>query len=124
MEQGYLIDTNCVIDYLDNKLPENSANIIEKNVFQISFIPRIELLSWPEANFEQTEILENFISASKVFLLEESVITTTIELRKKYRIKLPDAIIAATAILNDLILVTRNVGDFKNIENLKLFNPH
>jgi predicted nucleic acid-binding protein len=48
----------------------------------------------------------------------------TIQIRKYNRIKLPDAIIAATALQNDLILVTNNATDFKNIKDLEIFNPY
>jgi hypothetical protein len=44
-------------------------------------------------------------------------------LRKKKKTKLPDAIIAATALELGLTLITRNIGDFKNIPNLKSINP-
>ena len=42
-----------------------------------------------------------------------------LEIRKKYKIKLPDAIIAATAVEKDLVLVTRNTNDFK-LKGLKI----
>jgi predicted nucleic acid-binding protein len=48
----------------------------------------------------------------------------TIDIRKEINIKIPDAIIAATAITYDCTLVTRNVDDFKNLSNLKIFNPY
>ena len=47
----------------------------------------------------------------------------TAELRKKHRIKLPDAIIAATAIAYSLTLVTRNTDDFRNIPDLNIIDP-
>ena len=50
-----------------------------------------------------------------------SVIT---EIRKAHKIKLPDAVIAATELAYDLILMTRNISDFKKIEELNLINPH
>ncbi len=40
------------------------------------------------------------------------------------KIKLPDAIIAATALVYDLFLISRNTGDFKNINYLKLIDPY
>lgn len=46
-----------------------------------------------------------------------------IEVRKNYSVKLPDAIIAATALVHDYTLVTRNASDFKKISGLKLLNP-
>jgi predicted nucleic acid-binding protein len=64
-----------------------------------------------KASDEQIKILNNFISVSTVFNLDENVITKSIEIRKVYRLKLPDAIIAATAVVNDLILLTRNKKD-------------
>ncbi|TDB61346.1 PIN domain-containing protein [Arundinibacter roseus] len=47
----------------------------------------------------------------------------TIEIRRKHKIKLPDAIIAATALVHHLTLVTNNVSDFARIENLLVVNP-
>ena len=47
----------------------------------------------------------------------------TIEIRKQKRIKIPDSIIASSAIYTNSILVTRNTKDFDGIKNLKLFNP-
>jgi predicted nucleic acid-binding protein len=51
-------------------------------------------------------------------------VSRTIEIRKAYRIKLPDAIIAATALVNDYTLVSRNLGDFEKIEGLTVIDPH
>jgi len=47
----------------------------------------------------------------------------TAEIRKQHSIKLPDAIIAATAVIYGLILVTRNTKDFVNIDGLQVVNP-
>jgi predicted nucleic acid-binding protein len=47
----------------------------------------------------------------------------TIEIRKKYRLKLPDAIIAASALANNHILITNNVADFDKIHKLKVIDP-
>lgn len=124
MEQGYLIDTNAIIDYLDNRLPEKSATLIDKIIIQMSVISRLELLSWSGASATQIEVLEDFIKASVIFDLTEPVISETIRIRRNSRIKLPDAIIAATAISFDLVLVTRNIADFKNINQLQLLSPH
>ena len=61
---------------------------------------------------------------SSILDLTNSIVDRSIEIRKNYKTKLPDAIIAATALVYDLILITRNNSDFKNIEGLKLFNPY
>jgi predicted nucleic acid-binding protein len=53
-----------------------------------------------------------------VFNLDEEIILETINIRKKYAIKLPDAIIAATCLLNNCQLITNNTKDFSKIEGL------
>lgn len=67
---------------------------------------------------------QELINAANVIGLDEDVIASTIRVRKQYRIKLPDAIIAAPAIANGLTLITRNTKDFSGIEYLKVVNPY
>jgi len=124
MEQGYLADTNAIIDYLENKLPEKSIDLIDRAILQFSVISRIELLAWSKASDSQLKILNDFINTSLVFGLTEGIILKTIEIRRNYRLKLPDAIIAATAIDNNLTLITRNTSDFEKVISLNCINPH
>ena len=124
MGKEYLIVTNSVIDYLDNKLPEQANDLIDSIDSKISVITRMELLAWPGASEQQTLILNEFISASEVFALEEPVILNAIEIRKAYKTKLPDAIIAATALVNKLTIITRNTKDFDKIEGLEVLTPY
>jgi predicted nucleic acid-binding protein len=56
--------------------------------------------------------------------LNEDIIIKTIELQKKYKVKLPDAVIAATELVFDLALITHDIADFKNIEGLNLIDSH
>ncbi|MEL7532264.1 MAG: type II toxin-antitoxin system VapC family toxin, partial [Bacteroidota bacterium] len=60
----------------------------------------------------------------EVLPLTEDIVQKTIMLRKQYRIKLPDAIIAATALHYDLQLITRNFDDFKQIKGLTYLDAH
>jgi predicted nucleic acid-binding protein len=124
MEQGYLIDTNTVIDFLDDKLPEASSVFLESITYQMSIISRMELLSWSNATNEQITVLQKFIESSIVYPLQEPIIVEAIRLRKNYKMKLPDAIIAATAVVFELTLITRNLSDFKNISGLKLIDSY
>jgi predicted nucleic acid-binding protein len=124
MGQGYLIDTNAIIDYLNDKLPEKSAAFIDKIDSQLSVISRMELLAWPNATNEQLNVLQAFVATSNVFSLPEPVVVESIRIRKSYRIKLPDAIIAATTMGFELTLITRNTVDFKKIPGLKLIHSH
>lgn len=121
---NFLLDTNAIIDYLDNKLTESASILIAESKTNISVINRMELLSWPGAGKQQTTILLKFIKLSNEYSLTEPIINRAIDLRKSYKTKLPDAIIAATALVNNLTLVTRNVKDFDKIEGLAVINPH
>jgi len=123
----YLLDTNTIIYFLDGSLPDSGMqylnDIFEQQWHAISFIARIELLS-KEDTPEDTKHQENFISRSDVLGIDDLVITTTIQLRRLNQVrKLPDAIIAATALVHNLTLVTRNTNDFKNVPGLTVVNP-
>lgn len=83
-------------------------------------INRIELLGFKGLNKNESEALNSFISNSNIFELEENIILETIQIRKKYSIKLPDAIIAATCIVTNCSLITNNIKDFDKITGLQL----
>ncbi|MBN8720951.1 MAG: type II toxin-antitoxin system VapC family toxin [Sediminibacterium magnilacihabitans] len=123
MAGKYLMDTNAVIDYLSNKLPANASDLLDLGELEISVITRIELLAWRNADKQQLAVLEEFISNVTVWNLDEPIILKGIEVRKVNKLKLPDAIIAATALVHNLDLVTRNIDDFKNIDDIRLVNP-
>lgn len=119
----YLLDTNAVIDFCNGKLPTNSNNLLSKIEPNISVITRIELFASNKISLKESAVLNEFVEISKVYdNFNTDIINKTIQLRQEYRIKLPDAIIAATAIVYDLILITRNVSDFKNIQEIKIID--
>lgn len=123
MAKNYLIDTNVIIDFAKNQLPEDSTSFLADlidNEPKISVINKIELLGFTHTS----QPIADFIEASLVFTLDDNVVDKTIELRKKHKIKLPDAIIAATAIVHQLTLITHNVSDFKSIKNLDVIDSH
>ena len=88
----------------------------------ISVITRIELLSL-DVSIRDNEILQTFISECEVQHLSEQVVDEAIRIRKNHPLKTPDAIIAATAMVHRLEIITRNIRDFKGIEGLTLINP-
>jgi predicted nucleic acid-binding protein len=61
---------------------------------------------------------------TKILDLTDDVVEATIDLRKKYKTKLPDAIIAATALTYSLVLISRNTTDFKKIQGLQVIDPY
>lgn len=55
--------------------------------------------------------------------LTDEIVDETIAIRKVHKIKLPDAIIAATAKTKNLALITRNESDFNAVSGLTIINP-
>ncbi len=98
-------------------------SILQTNISVISAITEIELLCWKTASENDLKVLNNFIQDATVIELEQEIKSKTAEIRKANKIKLPDAIIAATAIVYNLTIITRNTADFKNIDGLKTINP-
>lgn len=127
MEQPrYLIDTNAVIDYLGKKLPSDSMQFMHSIIDAIpnvSVITKIEVLGY-NAPEEHTSLLTSFMSDAMVLDLSPEIVDICIEIRKKYKTKLPDAIIASTALAFDLTLITHNISDFKNIEKLPVIDSY
>ena len=126
MGQRFLIDTNVIIDYTSNLLPDKGTAFVE-NIFNTAFntsvVVKIEVLGYNDAPAKM-QLLEEFLATATVFPLDDAVTQKTIELRRIKKIKLGDAIIAATAMVYGLIVVSRNVNDFKNIVGLHTVNPH
>jgi predicted nucleic acid-binding protein len=125
MGSGYLLDSNVIIGYLAGKIPVPGMALLSGIIDtapHTSVISHIEVLRFNDTP-ENEKILGDFISAFKIHPLSNTVVRRTIALCKQSKIKLPDAIIAATALTEDFVLVTRNIDDFKNILNLELLNP-
>jgi predicted nucleic acid-binding protein len=96
--------------------------IIDKESI-ISFISQIELLVWNPQNEDDLKIYQSFVSQSTIIGIEDIIIQETIRIRKLYKLKLPDALIAATALMSDMILVADNDKDFLLIPELKYIKP-
>lgn len=124
---SYLWDTNIVIYYLQQQFQEFSEaymdDLVEQHTPVISAITEIELLCWKNAPQQDITVIRNFIHDARVIELDPDVKIKTAEIRKTYGLKIPDAIIAASALVHNLTLLTRNVGDFKKIPQLNIINP-
>ena len=118
MAINYLFDTNTVIDFLAGNFPESATiwaeNAVENNEVAVSIINKIEVLGF-NASATEMVLLTEFIDAVVVLALSDDIANKTIEIRKLRKIKLPDAVIASTALIHDLTLVSRNDGDCKTI---------
>lgn len=126
MGLNYLWDTNTAIYYLQQRFPANAEKFIDTILLTnnpvISAITEIELLCWKTTTEKDLQILHSFIYDATVIELEQAIKIKTAELRKAYKIKIPDAIIAATAIVHNLTLITSD-SDFAIIIDLQVINP-
>lgn len=92
----------------------------------IASVTRIEVLGFRRFNdlpAERQARLNSIVKATTEAPLDNEIILRAIALRQQKRMKLGDAIIAATALEYGLPLVTRNEDDFKHITDLKVINP-
>ncbi len=123
----YIFDTNTLIYFMDGTLTpkglEFVLNALEKEECAISVISKIEVLGFPFPSVLQEQKAVKFVHSLPILHLTEDVVEKSIELRKSNKPKIADAIIAATAILLDLTLISRNEKDFKNIPGLNFINP-
>ncbi|RDB05016.1 type II toxin-antitoxin system VapC family toxin [Runella aurantiaca] len=105
MGEGFLMDTNVTSDYLSLRLPIKGLDFMDTVVNKapnMSVISRIELLGYISPLKEK---IREFVEVSNIYDLDE-------------------AIIAATALVHDLTLITHNLSDFEGISGLKIIDAH
>jgi predicted nucleic acid-binding protein len=127
MGKRYLIDSNVIIDYASDRLPDTGAAFVEHlfdSDFLISVVVKIEVLGFDDS-MKKLAALEDLLSAAEVLPLDDVATRQAIALRRKHkRLRLGDAIIAATALSHELTVLTRNTDDFSMIAGLEVVNPH
>ena len=122
----YLFDTNILIYWWADAIPPEQIPRIQyllETSFSVSVITRIEFLGFPGFSHEVRQKAREFISYANVIALSDEIVEKTIQLREHHSIKVPDAIIAATALIHNLTLITRNTSDFNDILNIIIENP-
>ncbi len=117
-----LLDSNVVIAGAARHGEMIGAGLLAE-AFSVSVVTRIEVLGFHRLTPEDEADLLEFLAAGEEFALNEPVVKAAVRLRRERRMGIADAIIAATALVHELTLVTRNVADFKHIADLKLHNP-
>ena len=106
-----VFDTNILIDFLQGN-PKAKA---EFDLYEEKIISRI---TWMEVMIgvkgrEQEDLVRAFLASFTVADIDSHISNEAVKIRRGTRIKLPDAIILATARCNNALLVTRNTRDFK-----------
>lgn len=105
-----LFDTNILIDYL-NAVPQARDELKRYAEKAISIV------TWMEVMVGATDDLEaptrSFLNAFDIIALDREIAERAVGLRRAHRIKLPDAIVWATAQSNAMLFVTRDTKDFQ-----------
>lgn len=119
----YTLDTSTIIYFLTNK--ESVVNTIDK-IFKESifvYVPtivRAELLSKSNLSDSEENSIKLFLKNTTKIILDDYIADLSAYVRREYKLKLPDAIIAATTIATGSVLVTGNERDFKKVKELKI----
>ncbi len=101
----FLLDTNIILYLIANRV---NINNLPDGEFLISFITELELLSYPSISKIDEEKIKKFLKEIPIINIDQNIKNKTIEFRKKYKLKLPDAIIAATTFEFNVILITND----------------
>lgn len=119
---GLLLDTNSVIYFFNGE--ENISNLIERTEERVylSFITKIELLCFETVDEDVMKKIYEFLREVEILYIDDEIITNTIDCRKNMKLKLPDAIIAATAKTKALPLVTADKS-FQKVKNIRIISP-
>ena len=104
-----LFDTNILVDYL-NAVPEARTEFQRYTEKAISIITWMEVMAGADGDLEAPT--RHFLNSFDVVPVDEQIAERAVGLRRSHRIKLPDAIIWATAQVHAMLLVTRNTRDF------------
>lgn len=110
-----LLDTNIILYLLSGD--QTLATTLDGKALYVSFITELELLGYPGLGEQEKIAIQQLLNDIAIIDMNDSIKKEVIELRNKHRIKLPDAIIAATSIYLNLPLFSADQG-FENIEEI------
>ena len=123
----YLLDTNFILGILksdDTVLAELSSRRILASECSYSAITRMELLGFHGITRDEESLINQKLEHFSSLPLTKDIEEVVIDLRQSRKIKLPDALIAATALVHNLTLISRNFDDFKRIAGLTVVDAH
>ena len=117
-----LLDSNIII-YAAIPEQDQLRQFLSQQAFFVSAVSYVEVLGYHKLSPENKQHFENFFKMTQTFPISEDVIQKASALRQEKKMSLGDALIAATALIHGLTLVTSNVKDFEWIEDLSVLNP-
>ena len=113
----FLLDTNIILYLLGGD--KIIANYLSKKILYTSIICEIELLSFKSLSSSEEKEIKNFLQELRIVSIDQSIKELAIMVRKKYALKIPDSIIAATSISLEIPLVTSNKA-FKTLSEIEI----
>ena len=117
-----VVDTNVLIWwYKSGEMKGSEGREGVRPIFSVT--TKIEALGFAGISKNEADAIADILNLGELVFVNDAVAQKTIELRQAYRIKTPDAIIAATAIVRGAQLWTVNTDDFEHIEGLEVYNP-
>ncbi len=118
-----LVDSNILI-YFSKGLLRIVDVLNDHDRLYISVITYMEVLGFPFEKAEEKVLMKQLLDYFEVVYINSEIAELVISFKQKKKIKLPDAIILATAKWTHCDLLTRNIKDFKNItKGVKLIDP-
>ena len=115
-----LLDSNIIIYLSKREVPLSFLDQFDEHY--ISVITYMEVLGYQFRDPKEEEFIREMIEVFRILFIDQKIADMAIDIRRKRRIKLPDAIIAATAKVLNLYLVTRNIDDFEKVD-IQIANP-
>lgn len=117
-----LLDSNIVIYAIKPEFA-HLRTLIATQKPAISAISYLEILGYHKLTSEDKRDFQAFFEIISIISISQPILEQAVILRQQRKMSLGDAIIAATALLSDLTLMTANVEDFQWIDDLHLMNP-
>ena len=126
MGLNLLYDTNVFIYHLNDSLINKNffdPDYIYKNNIYLSGITRIELLSFPQLSKQEEKVINRFLSEFQIIPLTKEIEDISIKIRKESKMRIPDAIIIATAKFMKAKIVTADNAIIKYFKQKDVINP-
>ena len=117
----YTLDTNAILYYLKD---DADAVAVLRGVFvenvpvYVSAITELELFAYPNLSIEEESLIEELLATTSVLPVDSRIARLAPLVRRDYRLKVPDSVIAATAMFTGSKLLTRNHRDFRKVSRL------
>ena len=119
----YTLDTNAILYYLND---DTDAVTVLRGVFAqnaplyVSAVTELELFAFANLSRNEESLIEDLLATISIIPLDSRIARLAALVRRHYRVKVPDSIIAATAMFTGSTLLTRNTRDFRKISNLTI----